>query len=164
MTPMDIALELVRTGILRVTPNGEVWKDKETTSRGQVKAITPRRAESVHSNGYLNVCFQVSKRKHAVYAHRLVWMVLKGSIPPDADINHQDGDKKNNDPANLEPTTHSANLKHAYRTGLHPNRKFDAAKMRAAVAELRAHGLSYTKIGKQLGLPTSTAFRLSKSD
>lgn len=63
----------------------------------------------------LNVC---GKRKH-VFVHRLVWAYHNGKFPEKLQINHKDGDKKNNDISNLEVVTGSENMLHSYRTGLH---------------------------------------------
>lgn len=50
--------------------------------------------------------------------HRLVYRYFKGEIPKKMVINHLDGNKKNNHIDNLELTTQSENIKHAYRSGL----------------------------------------------
>lgn len=56
--------------------------------------------------------------------HRLVAMAFLGSPPSDRDeVNHIDGDKKNNRPSNLEWSDRSSNMKHAYAIGLHPGVK-----------------------------------------
>jgi hypothetical protein len=85
--------------------------------------------------------------------------VLRGPIPPDHDINHKNGTKADNSPANLETATRSANLKHAYRTGLsRPPKKLDPTLAVKAV-ELRAGGMSYAAVGKALGISQTSAFR-----
>ena len=47
-----------------------------------------------------------------------MWLVFKGDIPDDLEVNHIDGVKSNNRLSNLELLTGSDNIKHAYRTGL----------------------------------------------
>jgi hypothetical protein len=48
-----------------------------------------------------------------VYAHRVVAIKKYGDIPEDHEVNHIDGDKHNNHPANLEIVTKSENCQHA---------------------------------------------------
>ena len=46
-------------------------------------------------------------------AHRLVWFHRNGVIPVDLQINHRNGDGKDNLPSNLELVTPSENMIHA---------------------------------------------------
>lgn len=53
-----------------------------------------------------------------VAAHRLVFTTIHGPLPDGCTVNHLDGDKANNHPANLEAATPSEQIAHAYRIGL----------------------------------------------
>lgn len=65
---------------------------------------------SVSMYGY--ICVKVDW--HWIGAHRMVWMTWKDPIiEPGLEINHLDGDKKNNSISNLEKCTRSENLRHA---------------------------------------------------
>jgi hypothetical protein len=50
--------------------------------------------------------------------HRLVAEIFIGPCPDGLVVNHKDGNKENNDYQNLEYTTQSENIKHAFSTGL----------------------------------------------
>jgi hypothetical protein len=50
--------------------------------------------------------------------HRLVWESVNGEIPAGYEINHKNGNKRDNRIENLECVTPSQNVKHAYETGL----------------------------------------------
>lgn len=82
----------------------------------------------INNSGYeLAYLCKNSKRK-ALTVHRLV---AKAFIPNPSDlpeVNHKDGDKLNNRVSNLEWSSISDNRKHAYDTGLQPNKVFKNAK------------------------------------
>ena len=63
------------------------------------------------------------RQTSAGFVHRLV---AETWIPKHSgnEVNHIDGDKTNNAVDNLEWTTHSKNLKHAYLEGLHPGHHY----------------------------------------
>ena len=54
--------------------------------------------------------------------HQLVAWAWIGPQPVGTVVNHIDGNKLNNTPANLEYITNPENVKHAYRTGLLSNK------------------------------------------
>ena len=74
------------------------------------------------------------------------------------EVNHKDGDKRNNALDNLEWCTSSDNQKHAYRTGLHQPRKGEKSNFSKLseedvrkVFELRKQGLTQQKIAEEVG-------------
>lgn len=83
-----------------------------------------------HSAGYLAISLS-DGNGHITDAlvHRLVCSAFHGE--PDGDrsfVNHIDGNKKNNDPDNLEWCTRSENMRHAVRTGLTATQKIAVSK------------------------------------
>ena len=52
------------------------------------------------------------------YAHQAVWEAVNGPMPKGMTITHRNGIKDDNRLCNLEMITQSANMEHAYRTGL----------------------------------------------
>lgn len=73
------------------------------------------------SSGYLQIDAR-ARGLGILSAHRLIWESVKGTIPADREINHINGIKVDNRIANLELSTRSENIRHAYRTGLKTNR------------------------------------------
>jgi hypothetical protein len=90
---------------------GNVWSlnYNKTKKRRKLKAAIDR-------NGYLylNLCKNNKRRTQRV--HRLVMLTFCGAS--DLQVNHIDGNKKNNNLLNLEYCTSSENILHAFRIGL----------------------------------------------
>lgn len=163
MTGLSVALDLIASGVLVVDTKGRVWKQKEVRNTGALVNVPRRRAEQPNKvNGYLYVMVRQRGRVFNVQAHRLVWTVLRGQIPPEKDLNHLDGNKTRNDPSNLEVVTRGENHRHAYRTGLKSTTNFPRDYSDRAKA-LRAQGLSFSKIAQALGISQTTAFRAVSS-
>jgi len=150
--------------VIEVRPDGSIWKLRNLNA---MPLKGPRRLETTTKHGYLAIRVNLNRRAHMLAAHRVVWTVLRGSIPEGMDINHIDGCKTNNAPRNLELATRSENHQHAYRTGLRglsaniPPRILESVAPRAK--ELRAQGLSFSAIAKALGISQTTAFRATRT-
>ena len=92
---------------------------------GRVYSIKMKRLmhPSKNEKGYLSVEFLKDHKRKRIKLHRLV---AEHFIPnPDnrKEINHIDGNKENNCVENLEWSTRSENLKHAYAMGLKVQKK-----------------------------------------
>ena len=95
--------------IIQVHTNGRGTYDRQ-------RAGQPIRFTTLPA-GYLVV---VLGRGNKRTVHSLVAEAFIGPRPQGMDINHKDGNKKNNNVGNLEYCSRSANMKHAYDTGLCP--------------------------------------------
>lgn len=74
-----------------------------------------------NSWGYIQIKFRRPEDwrvERAVLAHRVIWEAVNGPLPDGQQINHRNGTKTDNRPANLEAVTGSGNMLHAYQTGL----------------------------------------------
>lgn len=79
---MDVALSLVRSGILTIEPDGAVLKRFDLDRWGHRKAIIPpRRADRIGHGGYLYVFCWFNGRQYGVLAHRLVFTHTFGAAP-----------------------------------------------------------------------------------
>lgn len=94
-------------------------------------------------------------------------------IPNDKDmeVNHIDGNKKNNCLENLEWVTSSENQKHAYKLGFQKSQKGKTKMMRKVsdedvinIRKLRASGLSYNKISKIINTSPSNVARIVRGE
>ena len=83
--------------------------------KGEMRVLRPR----THPSGYLYYGLFVGQGKTKVRywrrGHRLIAQTFIGKIPKGMEINHLDGDKHNNNLANLEIVTRHQNLIHYHR-------------------------------------------------
>lgn len=99
---------------------GVIYKDKYlVTKDGTIYTLKKNgrwRAQRsrTHSNGYLRV---IINRKDE-YVHRIVASCFVENPRNCKEVNHKDGNKKNNMADNLEWCTRSENNRHAFQTGL----------------------------------------------
>jgi hypothetical protein len=102
---------------LEIDEEGRVWR---VTSRG--KPVLRRRVEKLRGR-YFRVEVRVDRKTRWCSAHRLVWMVAFGDIPPGLQVNHRNGNKLENRLSNLELATGSQNQQHRYTVLGHTGRK-----------------------------------------
>jgi hypothetical protein len=147
-------LELVHQGVLDVRPDGSIWR-----LQGRLLGGQPYRADHLRPDGYRTIWAQ----GRTMVAHRLVWLVFRGPIPPEWEVNHRDLDRANNRLENLEALTASANQTHAYQN---PDRwrpigeqagnaKLTASKVREA-RRLWSEGATQGELARRFGVERST--------
>lgn len=93
------------------------------SSKGRIKTAKSGRILSpcVDNHGYLRVALFKADRNRRFKVHRLVASAFHGAAESSMEVNHIDGNKKNNRPENLEWVTPKENVSHAIRTGLRRN-------------------------------------------
>ena len=103
-----------------ITDTGNVYSRQTFHNPdGRIKKLKPSKTKT----GYLRVWLYDSKhKKHIRFVHRLTAEAFIPNPKNKSDVNHIDGNKQNNNVQNLEWTTRSENIKHAYRSlGKKPN-------------------------------------------
>lgn len=78
----------------------------------------------INNSGYLKVSLYYDGKQHKKYVHQLVAQAFVTNPDPFTrdEVNHNDGNKLNNEASNLEWVTHKENMEHAVKTGLKPTR------------------------------------------
>lgn len=137
-----------------INDNGEIFSDIS----GKMKTRNKGNTE------YQIINFMTQEGKKKTYrVHRLVMMAFKPIKDMDKlEVNHIDGDKKNNALSNLEWCSSSENQKHAFQTGLQQPRKGEKSnfsKLTQAdidkIFELRNLGWLQKDIADQIGCTRS---------
>jgi hypothetical protein len=175
---MAYAKAHVTAGVLRVDPDGSVWRCKRR--RGEVWSdMKPRRVENLGGKGYLRVSLHVGQGYPLaiVMAHRLVYELLVGPIPGGLEIDHINGDKRDNRPSNLEPVTAPENMRRSYkRPRTRPwalaraagsdyrGRPMVTLEQRDEARKMRACGSKLREIAKHFGISMTHAQRISAEE
>lgn len=164
-------LAFLSIGVFSIDEQGRIWKHRRLIAGSHVgtppywRDQETKRAELSESDGYPTVMFSDGRKRHKVFAHRVVWMfAAKQDIPPAMQVNHKNGNRKDRRPANLEMVTASENTKHGIRVLGRKARPRsgeanEAAKLTAAnVVQIRALSgkLSQSKIGEMFGVKQGT--------
>lgn len=105
----------------------------EVSNLGNVRSVTHYshdgrrwrgRSIKLTFNDRKNLIFNASLngRKVTPNVHKLVTLAFLGPCPTNMEINHKDGNRKNNRISNLEYVTHAGNQSHASHAGLMPTK------------------------------------------
>lgn len=79
--------------------------------------------QGVHRDGYMKIPVIKNGKSGQFLAHRLVAQLFILNPANKKEVNHKDGNKSNNHYSNLEWSTRSENIQHAFDTGLSRGRK-----------------------------------------
>lgn len=132
--------------------NGEIYSDNKPKS--------PMLTRNAEEKEYQIINFMTINGKKKTYrVHRLVLMVFKPIENYEKmEVNHIDGNKKNNKLENLEWCTSKENQLHAFKTGLQKPRRgkeSNFAKLTSKdiqeIFRLREEGLTYKEIAEKIG-------------
>lgn len=137
-----------------VTSDGKFYSDNSGLMKTRNKGETD----------YQIINFSTMNGKKKTYiVHRLVLMAFNPvDKMDDLQVNHKDGNKKNNNLENLEWCTSSENQIHAFKTGLQKPRRGESSNFSklkqsdiARVFELSKKGLTQKEIGEIVGCTKS---------
>ncbi|KKN85533.1 hypothetical protein LCGC14_0278560 [marine sediment metagenome] len=98
----------------------EGFADYEVTSDGRIYSLRKKLylQPFTPNQGYCRVGLHKDGKRHHKYIARLVAKAFISNPENKREVNHIDGIKANNDKSNLEWSTRSENILHAFRTGL----------------------------------------------
>ena len=140
----------------------------EVSINGQVRRVGGGRGAHVgrllkhaaHASGYHIVSLWAGNKGKSFLVHRLVFHAFVGVIERGKEINHRNGDKTDNNIANLELVTRRENIHHAIQIGLmrvsgtnNPQAKTTPETVRAIRAAHDAGRGGYKTLGLLFGMP-----------
>jgi hypothetical protein len=123
-------------------------------------------AQTVEKHGYRKVAFRRDGKTYTVRVHVAVALAFHGPGPAGLDVAHNDNDKSNNCPGNLEYKTRKANEADKIANGTtNRGERCGAAKLSlgqaAEILDLAEHkdeiGLTYKQIGAMCGVSGQAA-------
>ena len=138
-------------------PNYEVSNLGNIRNRKTNKALKPY----LTNRGYLTVGFWMDGKKKRVSIHRLVAQAFLQNPDNLTEVNHINGCKTDNNLNNLEWISGSANIFHAYQTGLR-NAKLTSSD-KEKILQLLQQGLTHRAIGKMFNVSHSTVGSIARA-
>lgn len=142
----------------------EHYPNYEVSSTGIVRNKTTGRCLSWVNNGtgYMVVKLynQHKPKGRLCLVHRLVLSTFHPNNE-NKDVNHKDGNKRNNSVDNLEWVTKSENTRHAHKTGLFKD-KLTIDDVKAIKSLLQFGAMSYSEIGKKYSVGHATIWKIAK--
>lgn len=100
----------------------EGYPDYEVSNEGRViswkNGKRKVRKSWVNAYGHLQISLFKDGKRKMFYVHRLVAKAFIQNLEDKPQVNHKDGNKKNNYATNLEWATHAEDIVHAYKIGL----------------------------------------------
>ena len=168
MQEISIALSSGETEALRHAP--EVFVDikgfpnYQISNLGNVWSKTTKKILKPYktNRGYLTVGFWLEGKKKRLSIHRLVAQAFLTNPQNFPEVNHINGCKRDNSLCNLEWVSSSANVAHAYRSGL--RRQKLATTDKELILQLLQQGLTHRAIGIKFNVSHSTVGSIARNN
>ena len=145
-----------------VTNTGDVY----STRRGSLK----KRKTMISRNGYVQVGLSDGGKIHNLGVHRFVAEAFVENPEGKPQVNHIDGDKTNNNAANLEWCTASENQRHAVLMGLtksgesHNRTEYTNAQVHSLCQHLQDGLYNDKTLSKMLGITESVISKVVRKE
>lgn len=165
----DLFLPLVKHKVLEVREDGTILRRLLRNVGGSLD-IETRKATQWSAVGYAYVHAQIAGKRVTCLAHRLIWRVHRGPIPPGYEVNHVSGRHEtdaDNALANLELLTPAENQRHArdvlkrYKGEANSQARLSASDVLAIRERLRTGEESQRAIARAFGVSAPTISRIS---
>ena len=133
----------------------ENYPDYQLSDQGRVRSFKDKSGAvrylglTMDKDGYLQVNLCGNGEVRTCKVHQLVLAAFLGPCPKGMEANHLDVNKRNNRLDNLEYTTHSENMKHAYHLGLG---NIKAVIQRSMVGQFVADYISQCEASRRTGV------------
>ena len=142
-------------GIYEASDLGRIRSMRTMTNTFTGKILKP----SPNARDYQQVSLYKNGIKSSIRVHIIVAESFIGPRPSGKQINHIDGDRKNNRADNLEYVTQSENMLHAYRLGLESPTRGEAHGM-AKLTEDNVHEIRRRLLRKETNKSIAARFNV----
>lgn len=145
-------------GYYQASNTGYIRRIGDCSNQNSSWKIKPRELKPKdNGRGYLVLLLSVNGTHYQRYVHRLVAQTFIDNPLNYSEVNHKDGNKKNNEVNNLEWCSKSYNEKHAYANGLKPVRGCYGRKKKVAMLDFETNRIlnifdSVDEASKYVGL------------
>lgn len=151
-------LKIIKSRRYVCTKSGVVYTKSDNHGGLGIKKIM---RPTISKDGYLILGLTGDKKRYYLCVHQFIYLYFNGRFSELKEINHIDGNKKNNSLNNLELLTPSENQKHSYRIGLSSQNgiKNNLSKLNEqsvrAIRLLAKNGISRREIANKFNTCTS---------
>lgn len=161
---------LLQDSVYDVKNDGTIWASLPLSGPANPKKVYPfRQMDRLNGRGRFIVTYRMQNQhifdNYYLLSHRIVYRKFKGLLKPNLQINHIDGNPKNNHPDNLEQITSSENVKHAILTNLIPKGENSSSSILTEnevihIKKLLTEGMSDIKIAKLYNVHRTTIYNI----
>lgn len=127
-------------GLYRVSDTGVVISLGNGASTNTLTKKPREIVGRIGTNGYVKVKLSKDGIRHHTTMHRIVAQAFVPNYDNKEQVNHKDGNKRNNTTANLEWVTAKENIRHSVANGLQVAAKGAESKCSKAVKQIDASG------------------------
>jgi hypothetical protein len=159
-------------GLYACDKNGKVYSLPRTIHRRSTyggifdwKFSLKQLSACTRKDGYLGVALLKNGKRKSYLVHRLVGVTFL-ELGTDQELNHIDGNKKNNFLENLEICSRGENIRHAFRIGLRSHKGknhpqfFITDELKDTVVKLLNQGLTQSKIAIMTGITQTSVSKI----
>ena len=143
----------------------------EVSNTGRIRRAEPGKKavvgrillQQVNHRGYMQVRLSMRCKKKTITVHRAVAAAFVGEIKNDDEVNHIDGNKRNNVAENLEIVSRSENMKHAHNVlKWNPRAKLTDGQVRR-IRRMRINDWDeYKRLGEEFGVSAVVIYQAKR--
>jgi hypothetical protein len=135
------SLEILNSLFFYDSLNGNlIWKNSQTKNKSWNSRYSGKIAGTIHHSGYIQIGLGYKKDRKIFLAHRIVWYMCNGKDPMN-EIDHINGDRKDNRISNLREATASQNRMNMASRGKWPKGVYKPKNRDNFIAQIKFKGV-----------------------